>query len=238
MRTIKILLISAVLLFSKVCLAADNAHEKKLGVTFDLTYTSKWLSKGIEAYGSKGGLFKSVDFDFYGTGFGLKVTHRNATSSGFVDSQRIDYRPYLKGSLFDNTKYLIKYDIGVSYESYTGLSRNKANTTYEWMNSFYFPNLLSCGLVPGYIFYYEYPASSGNANRRNNGAVHAFLLGYDMKVPELKNPPQIVNGACLLRRPCKQSQRLGLFHRRNSHQIRHHRQPHFRSGRLSSAYYG
>lgn len=176
------------LLFSKVCLAADNAHEKKLGVTFDLTYTSKWLSKGIEAYGSKGGLFKSVDFDFYGTGFGLKVTHRNATSSGFVDSQRIDYRPYLKGSLFDNTKYLIKYDIGVSYESYTGLSRNKANTTYEWMNSFYFPNLLSCGLVPGYIFYYEYPASSGNANRRNNGAVHAFLLGYDMKVPELKNP--------------------------------------------------
>jgi len=187
MRTIRILLISAVL-FGKVCLASDNTQKKELGVTFDLTYTSKWLSKGIESYRSKGGLFKSIDIDFYGTGFGLRVTHRNATSSGFVDNQRIDYRPYFKGSLFDNTKYFTKYDISVGYESYTGLASHKANTTYEWVNSFSWPNLLPYGLVPGYIFYYEYPANSGEANRNNNGAVHSFLLGYDMKVPELKNP--------------------------------------------------
>ena len=180
------LAVAAVFLLFPASLA--RAQEGKLGVTLDLTYTSKWLSKGIEAYGSKGGLFKTIDIDLYGTGFGLRVTHRNATSSGYVDQQRIDYRPYFKGSLFEGTGYLTKYDISVGYESYTGLSPHKANTTYEWINSFSWPNLLPCGLVPGYIFHYEYPAFSGEANRKNVGWVHRFLLGYALNVPELKNP--------------------------------------------------
>lgn len=180
------------LLIVVISLVAVNfayAEEKKeLGVTLDLTYTSKWLSKGVEAYGSKGGLFKTIDIDFYGTGFGLRVTHRNATSSGYVDSQRIDYRPYYKGSLFEDTSYLTKYDISVGYESYTGLSRHRANTTYEWIGAFSWPKLLSYGIVPGYILHYEYPAFSGKANRKNAGAVHRFLLGYDVSVQNLPNP--------------------------------------------------
>ena len=28
-----------------------TAQENELGISFDLTYTSKWLSKGVEAYG-------------------------------------------------------------------------------------------------------------------------------------------------------------------------------------------
>ena len=102
-------LLSIIALLSVVNFAyAEAEEEKKLGVTLDLTYTSKWMSKGIEAYGSKGGLFKTIDIDFYGTGFGLRVTHRNATSSGYVDQQRFDYRPYIKGSLFEETSYLLK----------------------------------------------------------------------------------------------------------------------------------
>ncbi len=181
-----LLLIMATLLMNVACPAW--AEQEKLNVTFDLSYWSKWLSKGIEAYGSQGGLFKTIDIDFYGTGFGLRVTHRNATGSGYVDQQRIDYRPYLKGLLFDGTRHLMKYDLSVEYESYTGLSRHKANTTYEWINSFSWPNLLPYGLVPGYIFHYEYPAFHGDANRKNVGWVHRFLLGYDMKVFELPRP--------------------------------------------------
>ena len=183
----RVLLAIAVLL-SSVSVVCAEEEKKELGVTFDLTYTSKWLSKGIEAYGSKGGLFKSVDVDFWGTGWGVRVTHRNATSSGFVDSQRIDYQPYYKGSLFDDTRYLTQFDISVAYESYTGLSRHKANTTYEWVYAFSWPKLLPYGLVPGYIAHYEYPASSGEINRKNAGWVHRFLLGYNMKMPSLPNP--------------------------------------------------
>ncbi len=183
-KTAALVIVIAILAISPVV----RAQEKKLGVTLDVTYASKWMSKGIEAYGSKGGLFKTIDLDFYGTGFGLRVTHRNATSSGFVDQQRFDYRPYFKGSFFDDSRYLTKYNISVGYESYTGLSQHKANTTYEWISSFSWPKLFPCGLVPSYIFHYEYPAFSGNANRKNVGAVHRFLLGYDIRVPELANP--------------------------------------------------
>lgn len=181
----KILLI-AVVLFGVANLAC--AEEEKLGVTLDFTYTSKWLSKGVEAYGSKGGFFKTVDVDFYGTGLGIRITHRNATSSGYVDQQRIDFRPYYKGRFFEDESYVTDYDISVGYEYYTGLSRHKANTTYEWISKFAWPKLLPCKVVPAYIFHYEYPASGGDVNRKNVGAVHRFLLGYDLKTDELPNP--------------------------------------------------
>jgi len=182
------ILLAIAVLFSTVNFVYAE-EEKKLGVTLDLTYTSKWLSKGIEAYGSKGGLFKTIDVDFWQSGWGLRVTHRNAIpESGYVDNQRFDFRPYYKGSVFDGTSYFMKYDLSFEYEYYPGLSRHKANTTYEWINSFSWPNLLPLGFVPTYIFHYEYPAFSGDANRNNVGAVHRFVLGHDISVPDIKNP--------------------------------------------------
>jgi len=185
MAKTRILLI-ALIAFSVPALA--QTQENNLGVTLDLTYMSKWLSKGVEAYGQQGAFFKTIDLDFYDTGFGLKVTHRNATASGYVDQQRFDYRLYYKNQIFEGKSYVTNYNISCGYEHYPGLSRYTANTTYEWINSFSWPKLLSCGLVPGYIFHYEYPAFSDKANRNNAGAVHRFLLGYDMAVPELQTP--------------------------------------------------
>ncbi len=163
------------------------AEQEELGVTFDFTYTSKWLSKGVEAYGSKGGLFETIDVDFYGSGFGLKTTHRHSTSGGFVDSQRIDFRPYYSGQAYEGQTYATTYNISVGYEYYYGLAREDAGTTYEWIFAFSWPNLLREGLKPGYIAHYEYPAGSNYANRKVTGWVHRFLLGYDIFVPDLPN---------------------------------------------------
>lgn len=163
------ILLSAVILLSTACLA--GAQEKKLGVTFDLTYMSKYMSKGVESYGRQGALFKTIDFDFYGTGFGAKIIHRNATSSGYVNSQRLDYRPYFKSILFDGTPHATKYNISVGYEHYTGHPRNLANTTWEWIFAFSWPNLLPGKLVPSYIAHYEYPAASNQAFRGVTGWV-------------------------------------------------------------------
>ncbi len=80
---IKRVLLTAVFLLSVVGTA--QAEEDQLGVTLDLTYMSKWMTKGAEGYGQQGALFKTIDLDLYGTGFGVKVTHRNATASGYVD---------------------------------------------------------------------------------------------------------------------------------------------------------
>jgi len=175
-----------VLVLSTVSFAEQS--EKKLGVTFDLSYWSKWLSKGAEAYGQQGALFKTIDVDLYGSGFGVKVTHRNATGSGYVDSQRFDFRPYYKGKLFEENRYAMNYNIGVGYEYYPGLARDKANTTYEWIFAFAWPNILPGGLVPSYIAHYEYPAGSDYNYSYITGWVHRFKLDYDLKSPDLPLP--------------------------------------------------
>lgn len=160
----------------------------ELGVTFDLSYWSKWLSKGAEAYGQQGALFKTIDVDLYDSGFGFKVTHRNATGSGYVDKQRFDFRPYYKGQLFEDKSYVMNYDISVGYEYYPGLAKDKANTTYEWVFAFSWPNILPNGLVPSYIAHYEYPAGSNYKYSYITGWVHRFKLDYDLNVPELPQP--------------------------------------------------
>lgn len=113
-----ILLIAAILVSLPSFAQAD---ERKINVTLELTYLSKWLSKGAEAYGQQGALFKTIDVDLYGTGFGVKVTHRNATSSGYVDKQRFDFRPYYKNQLFKDEPYATNYNISCGYEYYPRL---------------------------------------------------------------------------------------------------------------------
>ena len=167
-----------------------QAEESRLGVSFDLTYTSKWLSKGTAAYGQQAGWFKTFDLDFYQTGFGVKVTHRNAGSSGYVDKQRFDYRPYFKSKLFEGQTYQTDYNLSGGYEHYPGLSRERAGTTWEWVFAFAWPNLLPVeGLTPQYIAHYEYPAGSDYTNSKVTGWVHRFALGYDFALEELNNFP-------------------------------------------------
>jgi hypothetical protein len=182
----KAVLLIVVFLLSTAAFA--QTPDDKLDVTFELSYLSKWLSKGAEAYGQQGALFKTINVDLYDTGFGMKVTHRNATSSGYVDKQRFDYRPYYHNCLFEDQHYATNYNISVGYEHYPGLARNKANTTFEWIFAFWWPDILPEGFVPGYIAHYEYPAGSDYAYSYITGWVHRFRLGYDMGLPELGTP--------------------------------------------------
>ena len=181
-----ILLTAAMLFITTAPLHAEE--EQRLGVTLDISYLTKWLSKGARAYGAKGALFKTVDVDLYGTGFGVKVTHRSATSSGYVDKQRFDYRPYYKNRLFEGESYVTNYNISGGYEHYPGLARDKANTTYEWIFAFSWPEILPGPLVPSYICHYEYPASGGDVNSDVTGWVHRFRLVYEPNLPEIQQP--------------------------------------------------
>jgi hypothetical protein len=185
----KILLTAVIIL-----LAASGAQsqEKRLGVTFDVTYLSKWLSKGVEAYGSHGALFKSFDFDLFDTGLGFKVIHRNAFGSGYVDQQRFDYKPYYKGRLFEDTPYAMNFNLSTEYEHYPRRDRKSANTTWEWIFAFSWPNILPQGFTPSYIAHYEYAAGENYTKQSGadipSGWVHRFILGYDLKVLENAEP--------------------------------------------------
>lgn len=183
-----VVLSSSVIIQSNV-FAVDE--QKQLGVALDFTYVTKWLSKGVEAFGSDGGAFETLDLDLYGTGFGVKITHRSAFSSGHADKQRFDYRPYYKGSLFADQSYATNYNVSVGYEHYYSRARTKANSTYEWILGMKWPRLLGNGLVPAYVAHYEYPESGRDTNRKVAGWVHRFLLYYDLQVPELSKPVKL-----------------------------------------------
>ncbi len=181
----KKILLTTVIFLSAVGLA--QAEEDKLGVTLDVTYMSKRMSKGSESYGQQGALFKTIDLDFWGTGFGVAVKHRDATSSGYVDKEKFYYKVYYAGPFFEDKAYLTKYKVTWQYEHYPGLAINKAKTTHEWKFAFSWPEILPAGLVPKYIAHYEYPAGSGY-NRDITGWVHRFRLGYKLIVPKLSKP--------------------------------------------------
>ena len=181
----KVLLI-AVLLLSMV--GAAHAEEGQLGATFDITYMSKWMTKGAEGYSEEGGLFETIDLDLWGTGAGIAVGHQSATGGHYVDKQRFNYKLYYGGGLFDDQAYQTKYKLNWIYKNYYGRARDKGNSQ-EWIFVFSWPQILPVeDLAPYYIVHYEHPAGSSYDNYNISGFVHRFGLGYSLDVPELPNP--------------------------------------------------
>jgi len=165
MKATKILLVVVILLSvasvsgaveKESSVPAKLSDQKELGVTFDLTYMSKYMSKGVEAYGQQGGIFAHTIIDFWGSGFGLAVGHQNATSSGYVDSQRFNYKVFYRGVAFEDSPYKTQYGVTWIYKHYYGRARSVGNTE-EWILGFSWPELLGVkNLVPFYVFDYEY----------------------------------------------------------------------------------
>jgi hypothetical protein len=166
-------------------------EEKKIGVTLDFIYVSRWLSKGFPVYGDQGGLFQTLDLDFYGSGFGLLTTYRNSTGD-HADFQRFDFRPYFKHTVYEDTAYEMNYNISGGYEYYPKVSRHNSPTVWEWIFAFNWPNILPENFTPAYIAHYEYLAHSGSKSFNDksypSGWVHRFLLFYDIPMEQLPNP--------------------------------------------------
>ena len=168
--------------------ASDTADQKELGISFDLTYMSRWMSKGAPAYGKQSAWFETIDVDWFGTGFGFQVTHRSAGASGYVDKQRFDYRPYYKFKAFEGERYQINGNISAGYEHYYGIELERW-TTWEWIFAFSFPNAIGHGFTPKYIMHFESPADHDYNNSGCAGYVHRFGLDYDFKLEELPDLP-------------------------------------------------
>jgi len=174
--------ISAALIVLFMTAAFTHAEQGELSGSFELTYLSKWLSKGSSVWGEQGGFFESINLNLWETGFGTYVTHRHSTA-GNSNKERYDYGVYYKNRVFEDTSYVTNYKLRWAYEHYPNIARNKFATTNEWAFSFSWPRLFGNDLVPSYVAYYEYPAGSNYANHNVTGWVHQFGLGYDLFVP-------------------------------------------------------
>jgi len=159
-------------------------EDKKLGVTLDVTYASKYIDKGGRYFGSKSAITELLDIDLYGTGLGLLIHNRKANSSGYENKQKFKYSVYYKNSFFDDEAYKTKYKVTWYYHHYYDEPRNKADKD-EWKFDFTWPELLPGGLVPQYTTWYMYPAGSNYDNHDSTGWLHRFGFGYDVAIPEL-----------------------------------------------------
>ena len=145
MKNIRILLFAAVLFFMTDSLNAEQGG--KLGLSFDATYMSRWMPKGKEGYGTQGAVFENVYIDLWDTGFGVAIGHQNATSEGYVDKQRLNYKVYFNGVLFNESRFQTKFKACWIYKNYYGKAANIGNTQ-EWATEMYRIHELPLGGEP------------------------------------------------------------------------------------------
>lgn len=191
MQKIKILLFAAIVLGT---IGLSQAEENKLGVTFDIDYMSKWMTKGKQGYGEEGALLTTLDLDLWNTGFGVSVKHINPDSSSFYtgsdikDKQRLDYSVSYKNSFFEDQVCKTKYKLSWTYKNYYDQARNEGNVQ-AWQLKLSWPELFSKGLEPYYITHYEYPAGSGyDKSPHWTGWVHRFGVDVNLDFAELPGP--------------------------------------------------
>jgi hypothetical protein len=194
----KKVILSIIMLFLSVECSAQ-AEEGQLGVTFDLTYVSRWMSRGRQVWGEDGGFFETIDLDLWSTCFGVAVTHRSATDSGWVNKQRNDYALYYGGTVLDgggdsfltNGACSTNFKINWIYKHWYDQPRNQTNVQ-AWVLALSCPEILGMEeLVPYYVATYDSPSGSGYkaAGMRNfAGWVHRFGFEYDLELPELSVP--------------------------------------------------
>jgi hypothetical protein len=178
-------------------------------------WTSKYIWRGFEVYGSKSTTHPFVDLDLFGTGFGFNVTGHipNGTGdlsngSGVQQFQRWDYTLYYRNQLFADERYMTAYMIGYRYYNFSHLS---ASDTTPFPNGidlqeihgvFSFPKLLGIeGLVPTYVLVKLWPSNSDSfvgtkspTGGSASGFAHIFMLDYAWKVVcPMTNMDRIIN---------------------------------------------
>lgn len=195
----KVILLAAVILLSAAGLV--QAQEDELGVTLDVTYLSRYIWRGIDLYNNNTSAIQpSIDIDFYGTGFGVKVLSSRALGTGFENAEELDLTLYYGNSLFEGENYATNYQIGWMYYNYPDQPRRGGTVTnagdmQEFFASVSWPEICPAGVVPSYTIIRMWPAKS-NSNARNRGGwAHIIGLGYDWTVADLlpEIPEQILH---------------------------------------------
>jgi hypothetical protein len=189
-----ILLVAVIMMIvPELVLAADEALDKKLGVTIDATYVSRYIWRGFDVYKNNHSAFQpSVDLDLYGTGLGVNVWMSQANRSGFERDEQINYTLYYRNSAFEGPAAM-NYKVGWTYYSYTEVPTKGSyfgnGDAQEIFGGFAWPNLLPGGLVPSYTAVCYWPSEHNALSHDNGGWAHVFGLGYDLPVPGLAGNP-------------------------------------------------
>jgi hypothetical protein len=168
-----------------------NSPDKNLHGAIGTIFTSKYIWRGFEVYGSKTAIHPYVNVDLFGSGFGIDITAHHANASDNLEEgrpDRWDYNPYYHGIFFPEERYAIMYRIDYVYYNYPQLSSHTRRSVdlQEINGVFSFPNLIGIkGLVPSYVLVKLWPSNSDSPVGANSpsggtasGFAHIFMLDY------------------------------------------------------------
>jgi len=187
----KLLLLIIVVAASGIAAAAES--DGQLHGTIDVTYNSRFIWRGYDAYGNNHSAIQpSVDLDLFGTGFGVNVWSSRANGSGFENDEWLTYTLYYGTMFFAEENYATACKVGYTYFGYPD-SPKEGTPNYgadghaeEFFAGFAMPKITGIqGLVPSYAMFAYYPAESNANNAGNAGWAHVFALNYDMQIPSL-----------------------------------------------------
>ena len=123
-KWILLLFVSIVVLGPVAFAATDELHG-----TIDLTYASKFMWRGYDAYDDDHSAIQpSIDLDLFGTGFGFTLWSSRANQSGFENNEWLSYTIYYKNLLWQEEKYATAYKTGYTYYSYPDSPREGGPT--------------------------------------------------------------------------------------------------------------
>jgi hypothetical protein len=173
--------LSIILALSIVSLT--QAQERKLDVTVDVTYVSRYIWRGFDVYSNNHSAIQpSIDLAISGTGCGINVWWSRANTSGFENNEEIDYTLYCSKSLFESQTYATDYTIGWTYYYYPSEPRKAADMQEVFLNLSW-QNILPGCLVPSYALVCTWPSESMSDVRDYGGWFHIFQLCYDLTIP-------------------------------------------------------
>jgi len=177
--------------------AADTAAAAPaddLGVTVDLSYTSKYVWRGFDLLDDVGAFQPSVDFDL-GHGFSANLWMSYAGSQGDtktgasrVDATEYDYTLAYSGTAFESCPWKTDYMVGWRYFDYIDTATRDADLQEVFITA-EMPNLIEGGIVPHVAVFQLWPAKSGGANSDYSGTIYLMGFNYGFALDQMPGLP-------------------------------------------------
>lgn len=159
--------------------------------TFDLTYTTKYIWRGIDLLDDASAWQPSVNFDF-GNGFSANVWASYAGTSGNSTLSRVNATEYnytlaYSGTLYEACPWSTDYTVGWRYYDFIDEPSDMADMQ-EVFVEVAMPELVGGGVTPHAAYYQMWEAKNNSQVSGAGGAIFVLGFTYDFtleQAPEL-----------------------------------------------------
>ena len=185
----KKLLVGMILLLGVVAVvnAEEAAPAQDMGVTVDLSYTTKYIWRGFDLLSDDDGAFQpSLNFDL-GNGFNANVWMSYPSTGGHVDMTEYQYTLAYNGSALEDSAWKTNYQVGWRYYDFIKESSDTRDVQEVYLTGS-MPALTGCGVVPHFGVFQMWAAQGNSVVNDWTGTIYLVGFGYDFT---LDNAPEL-----------------------------------------------